>query len=156
MVSNLSIYQMRSSMFDLAEHIPALIAGRDVRSFAPAWSGFAIAPAGTLRYADLGPAGLVWTLDAMTGESSATMLAVASLPEEIRPRGSRCSSCYVIDGGALSLGGVQVDERGVMTFQLCRAADPTAQRSRLVPDASAFTPSGRKGLPKAWALAFPK
>jgi hypothetical protein len=149
---------MGDSAKDLLDRIPELLEqfDADVRNFEPAWRGFATSPTGTLQYADLGGlCGLLWTRHAMTGESNANTLTIENVPAEIRPPTLRRSVCYLIDAGELVMGGWQLDAHGVLTLEIMRAQDPTAPRSYLVPDAEAFTPSGRKGLSAPFAIMYP-
>lgn len=150
-LSSIDVYRERASTADVAQHIRAYIAGGNVRRFVPQWTGFEIPPAGSMFYVDAGALGVLWIVDAMTGQSNAPTMTITNLPDELRPPAPRVTSDYVIDGGQLERGGVQVDPSGVLTFHRYVIAG-----SRLVPDAAGFAPTGLKGLPARWQLAYPK
>lgn len=145
------VYRERANAFQLAELIRARIAGGDVRRFVPQWTGFEIPPAGSMFYVDAGALGVLWTDDAMTGQSNAPTMTIANLPDEIRPPAPRLTVDYVIDADQLERGGVRADPSGVLTF-----LRTVIVGSRLKPDAAGFAPTGVKGLPDRWQFAFPK
>jgi len=110
-------------------------------SFVPTWTGFSVAPTGTIFYTKIGPL-VICQCDAtgMTGTSNATGMSITNLPAILRPQSSPNARqpCIVIDNGA--------DAAGAFGFTGIPASTIVFYKGTAPPNIAGFTAAGTKGL----------
>lgn len=124
---------------------PSVITG----SFIPSWTGFSVAPTGSIFYTKIG-ALVILQLDASgtTGTSNATGMSITNLPAILRPptapepRGV----CMLTDNGAQATGAFSFGvAAGTIKFWIGTAP----------PDDAGFTNVGTKGFPPYTPIVYP-
>lgn len=116
-------------------------------SFTPAWSGFSVAPIGTMYWQKLyQQVTLTWIGN--QGTSNATSMSIGNVPTQIRVKTASADAtalvpCAAIDNSNRVIGSLQFG--GTSTFGFAMASPLSL---------TGFTNTGTKGLPNGWSLTY--
>ena len=113
-------------------------------SWVPTWTGFSVAPTGTMFYSIIGPMVILGMSINGTGTSNSTSMAINNIPSIIKPStgGTGRSPCIVTDNGTVSQGAFDFVSNSIV-FYIGSA-----------PSTSGFTNSGSKGLGFGWTGVY--
>jgi len=116
-------------------------------SFTPNWTGFSVAPTGTMSYQITGnQVTLEWT--GGQGTSNATSMSINNFPNGLMPTSRGVSLAQgltaLIDNSAGAIG--TYNFTGLSTLSFNKGTSP--------PSATGFTNSGTKGLDTGWSLTY--
>lgn len=109
-------------------------------SFVGAWSGFSVAPTGTIYYYKIGSLIYLWFSTSNTGTSNSTGMTITNIPSAIRPNTSTNPEglpFWLVDNSAQALGGCYFSNSG-QTLNFMKGSAP--------PSDTGFTNVNSKGM----------
>ncbi len=115
-------------------------------SFVPTWTGFSVAPTGTIFWTKIGDVVTLAPSTSCTGTSNATAMTITNLPTNLRGSTSSTvrAACVITDNGAEAAGAISYESAGVLSFW----------KGSAPPSKTGFTNSGTKGLGFGSTITF--
>lgn len=112
-------------------------------TFAPAWTGFSVAPVGNLSYYKIGTIVHLYSVAGLLGTSNLNAMEFSNCPSDIMPAGLNVAA-LIQDNGALAMG--SITRTGLSTIQFAKGTAP--------PSLTGFTAAGSKGLPAGFMAVW--